>query len=78
LQLLAEQEKFDTLANFIVIFSKIIKQAPLLYSALNNSLLDLIKSRRVQRQAFVIEEKISGSNLDSAIQNLLFGYEEAL
>ena len=27
-ELMTEQEKFDTLSNLIVIFSKIIKQAP--------------------------------------------------
>ena len=30
-EVLAEQEKFDTLANLIVIFSKIVKQRPELY-----------------------------------------------
>ena len=44
------QEGFDTFANLVVVFAKMVKQEPALYAHLNQQLTDLVELRIEERQ----------------------------
>ena len=44
------QAGFDTFANLVVVFSKMVKQQPALYAHLNQQLVDLVDLRIEERQ----------------------------